>query len=196
MNPAVKYEHFITPEWAARAILDVEPLDELVVDPCCGTGVLANVAFDLARWTHCIDIRDWGYPYQHDTLNFLQLRDPWFSAHRFTIFMNPPFSLACEFVDKSFEIGASKVICFQRFAWWEAQKRREFWQRRPPNRVWICGDRAVCWRHDLPQDADGNRYDPETGRKLSSAPTAHAWFVWDINDPVEYGETKLAHIWR
>ena len=34
----------------------------------------------------------------------------------YTIFMNPPFSKAVEFVEKAIALGARKIVCFQRFA--------------------------------------------------------------------------------
>ena len=52
-----------------------------------------------------------------------------------------------------------------------------------PNRTYVCGDRATCWRGDLPKDELGNRFDPETGRKLAGSPTAHAFFVWEVGHP-------------
>ena len=184
-------EHYETPEWAALAILEKEVCTQLVFDPCCGTGVLSKAAAHHNNYVvQSIDIHDWGYPLQTQVDDFL-LVDEDFSET--TVFMNPPFSKACEFVEKSIELGARKIVCFQRFAWWESKTRREFWKKNPPSRVYICGDRASCWRHDLPKDDKGNRFDPKTGKKLSNSPTAHAWFVWDRDAP--YG-TLLGHIYK
>lgn len=175
-----RLEHFETPEWAATSILDKETLPGYVIDPCAGSGVLCEAlrgGHYLDVWAQ--DIQDWGYKY--DLIgDFLSLRVKPFNS--FSVFMNPPFSKACEFVEKSFELGARKIVCFQRFAWWESRKRREFWERCPPNRIYICGDRAHCWRHDIPED-----------QRTSSTPTAHAWFVWEDGSPPG---TLLGHIWR
>ncbi len=57
------------------------------------------------------------------------------SEDPFTVFINPPFQRAVEFVERSLDLGARKVIAFQRMAWWEFKARRDFWQRRPPNPV-------------------------------------------------------------
>lgn len=186
----VRLEHFETPEWAAKAILNREILAGWVIDPCCGAGVLSRAALrhgyqNILSW----DIHDWGFDGQTRQIDFL---DPQILPensipesgryHGFTVFMNPPFSKAVEFVEKSFELGARKIVCFQRFAWWESQKRRYFWEKYPPNRVYICGDRADCWRHDIPLDGRG-----------SSSPTAHAWFVWEQGQPPG---TQLGHIYK
>lgn len=167
-----RLEHYETPEWAAEAILRKEPMCGLVVDPCCGIGILrSDIKFD---------VHDWGIPGLNKQ-DFLKIADLKIKDD-FSIFMNPPFSKACEFVQKSLELGARKIVCFQRFAWWESRSRRVFWEKYPPSRVYVCGDRAPCWRHDI----------PESERK-SGTPTAHAWFVWDRESPPG---TLLSHIWK
>lgn len=178
-----RLEHFETPEWAAQAILDKEILTKVVLDPCTGTGILADAAKGRGYTPLAIDINDWGYP---GTMieDFLSIdAEGWSSPDMpFSIFMNPPFSKAVQFVEKGFELGARKIVCFQRFAWWESRARREFWETFPPARVYVCGDRAPSWRHDIPHD-----------KRNSSSPTAHAWFVWER---YHAAGTKLGHIWR
>jgi predicted RNA methylase len=182
----IDLEHFETPEWAARAILKKEILTLDVVDPCCGTGVLGDCADDAGYQTLFLDVQDWGH---QPTMiyNWLSSGDHVDSyvagmVRDATVFMNPPFSKSCEFVEKAFELGARKTVCFQRFAWWESQGRRAFWEKYPPARVYICGERANCWRHDIPREQRG-----------SSTPTAYAWFVWEQSAPVG---TLLGHIWK
>lgn len=182
-------EHYETPEWAAKAILEKEILTYTVLDPCCGVGILSEAAdkfYDVVSK----DIHDWGYIHQHNTDDFLSdifLLPTGFSWENFTVFMNPPFSLADKFVEKSFELGARKIVCFQRFSWWEGaydkgKKRGQWWEKYRPNRVYICGNRATCWRHDIPASGRG-----------SSTPIAHAWFVWEKGHPPG---TLLGHIYK
>lgn len=177
---ALHYEHYETPLWAAEAILEKEILTRNVLDPCCGTGILAEAAMRAGYDVTAIDIHNWGYEPMLPEMDFL-LADNIMSGD-FTVFMNPPFSKATQFVEKCHEIGARKIVCFQRFAWWESKKRREFWAKYLPSKVYICGDRADCWRHDIPQEQRG-----------SSTPTAHAWFVWERGQP---GGTQLSHIYK
>lgn len=177
-------EHFETPEWAAARILEAELLGPSVVDPCAGSGILAAAAFKASGGAHIEqwDIHRWGPNIQH-VADFLSEQDmAGVSLDGFTVFMNPPFSRAEAFVEQAMRLGARKVICFQRFAWWESRKRRAFWDQYPPNRVYICGERADCWRHDIPHDQRG-----------SSTPTAHAWFVWERGQPPG---TLLGHIYK
>lgn len=171
---AKKAECFETPEWAVEAILDVELMTSAVIDPCCGRGVLSEAAKSCGHDVRAIDLYDWGYG--RTDIDFLgrMILPP---VEPFTVLMNPPFSLAQAFVEKAKEMGARKIICFQRFAWWEGsrdtgKKRGQWWEKHRPNRIYICGDRADCWRVDIP---------PE--ERTSSSPTAHAWFVWEQGQP-------------
>lgn len=180
---SVRLEHFETPSWAAAAILKKEILTESVWDPCSGAGILSETASFFGYMVRSTDIFDWS-SVSDTIIPFDGIEDFLMSQNvfedDFTIFMNPPFSKAVEFVEKSIELGARKIVCFQRFAWWESAKRRDFWQKNPPNRIYICQDRADCWRHDIPEDERG-----------SSSPTAHAWFVWEKGHPAG---TVLGHI--
>lgn len=181
-----RLEHFETPEWAAKAILNKEVLTRYVIDPCCGSGILTNVADKAGYDVYSIDIHDWGFP-GTQVQDFLELERDFITENGekiadFTFFMNPPFKLAVNFVEKAFELGARKIVCFQRFAWWEAKSRKVFWQKYPPNRVYICGDRAASWRHDI------RGWD-----RISSTPTAHAWFVWEKGHPPA---TLIGHIYK
>lgn len=165
-------EHWETPEWAAKAILKKEILTQIVLDPCCGIGLLAEVAHRKKYNVIANDIHHWGYQAQGSTQDFLGT-ESFISMADFTVFMNPPFSLSEKFVDKSFDLGARKIVCFQKFSWYEGaydtgKKRGQWWEKRRPARIWICGDRADCWRHDIPKD-----------KRTSGTPTAYAWFVWE-----------------
>lgn len=168
---ARRLEAFETPQWAIDAILGVELLTETVVDPCCGRGAMAIAAQKRGYQVWPNDIHDWGYPCRLSDF----LTDPGYcsqTARDITIFMNPPFSLAEQFVLKAKKLGARKIVCFQRFAWWESQRRKKFWDEHPPNRIYICGSRATCWRYDIPKED-----------QKSGTTTAHAWFVWERGHP-------------
>ena len=175
-------EAYETPRWAAEVILDVELLTRKVVDPCAGYGVLRDVAKAAGYRTVAFDKYEWGA----DKVILADfLTDPRVLPliDGNSVFMNPPFSLAQQFVKRCVEGGARKIVCFQKFVWWESQGRREWWNQHRPNRIYICGDRASCWRHDIPVNDEGRRYDPATGKLLGGTPTAHAWFIWERGHP-------------
>lgn len=179
----VALEHFETPVWAAEAILNREIITRtVIIDPCAGSGILSVAARAKGHVVLPIDIHDWGFAGTH-IRDFLTMARPVGENYdEFSVMMNPPFSKAEQFVAKSLELGARKVLCFQRFAWWESAKRRAFWDANPPTRVYICGDRASCWRHDIPEDERG-----------SGTPTAHAWFVFENGYK---GGTSLDRIYK
>lgn len=177
----IDLEHYETDPWVAPALLQKEILTRNVVDPCAGTGILTDALKAAAYGTTALDIRDWGYPGTH-VQDFLQLGSV--AGGEFSVMMNPPFSMACEFVDKAFALGARKVACFQRFAWFESRERREFWDRHTPARIWVCGDRATCWRHDIPVDVRKGK---------SSTSTAHAFFIFESG---HHGGTVVDRIYK
>lgn len=148
-----RLEAYETPRWAIESVLDVEITTPHVLDPCCGLGAIGAVCrergldveeFDLEDWSgHLPDLcRRENIP----QMNFFDCR--WdLSSH--TVVMNPPFSLAEEFVSHAQILNARKIICFQRQAWRESASRRLWWEQNAPARVWVCGSRATCWRFDL-----------------------------------------------
>ena len=167
---ATDLECYETDPWAAQAILNAELLTSRVLDPCCGTGVLTRAAQARGYWTVSWDIAEWGFEGQSAKVDFLKAAAADFDDE-FTVFMNPPFSHACAFVEKAIALGARKIVCFQRWAWFEGDEknqRRQWWDAHPPQRVYLLGNRATCWRFDI----------PPSERKNGSS-TAHGWFVWE-----------------
>lgn len=163
-----------TDKWAIDAILKCEILTHHVVDPCCGDGRMAEAAHLRGHDVFASDKYDWGYN-QFTSVDFLGPYFNWpgaFDDDETTVFMNPPFSLACKFVDRALELGARKVVCFQRQVWRESRARKAWFEAHPYNRRWICGDRATCWYGTIPEDRrDGGQNQP------------HAWYVWERGHP-------------
>jgi hypothetical protein len=170
---AIKAEAFETPIWAANAILDIELLTPIVLDPCCGHGTLTRAALKCGYACHAQDLYDWGYG--KPGIDFLTCNIAAAVAANprdITIFMNPPFSKAVQFIERALKYDVRKIVCFQRFAWWESDTRTGFWEELRPNRIHVCASRANCWRFDIP---------PE--ERKGGTTTAHAWFVWERGHP-------------
>lgn len=180
---ALEAEAYETPRWAVDAILDVEILTHDVVDIGAGRGMLMDAARERGYRCVGIDKYDWG---RTDVvlMDFLEDDRALMYLKGTSVLMNPPFSLAQQFVTRCLNAGARKVVCFQRFAWWESEGRREFWQREPPSRVYICGSRATCWRYDITE---------EEKTHMGRSSTAHAWFVWEPGHPPG---TLMGHIYK
>lgn len=169
---AIQAEYLQTDPWAIEAILDCEILTRQVCDPCCGDGRMAEAAKRRGHEVFASDLFDWGYN-DYQWINFLTDDFNWNFGKDVTVFMNPPFSLACEFVDRARELGARKIVCFQRSVWRECRKRRLWWEKHPANRVYQCGDRAYCWYGTIPID--------KRGKGGMNQP--HSWFVWENGQP-------------
>jgi hypothetical protein len=89
--------------------------------------------------------------------------------------MNPPFSKSEAFVKMAMLYGARKIVCFQRYDWFEGsdvkgKKRGAFWRDHRPARIWVCGDRANCHLHS--QSADRRK-------KKGGMKQTYAFFVWE-----------------
>jgi len=179
---AIEAEYMQTDPWAIEAVLKVEIMTARVVDPCCGDGRMAEAAQDAGYSVFASDLYDWGYRKSLGTIDFLGPVYDEQAVRGSTVFMNPPFSKACEFVDRALELGARKVVCFQRSVWRESIDRREWWDRNPPNRIYQCGNRAVCWYGTIPQ-----------ALRKGGANQPHSWFVWERGNP---SGTLLGTIWR
>ncbi len=169
---AKQLEAFETPRWAAIAGLKAVPLQKRILDPCVGRGMLAGRAIEAGHEVRTADIYPWEYEGDRQIVDFLspdadKLVEGW-EEGSFDVFVNPPFSMACDFIDRSLELGARKSMCFQRFAWLEAGTRRKWWDKSCCKTVYVCARRATCW---------GFHIDPED--RVSSTPTAHAWFEFD-----------------
>lgn len=172
--------------WTVHAILHSEILTPRVVDPCCGDGIMSKIAKEHGHKVHAFDKHDWGHgECEVDYLQGTPARIEKLVADA-TIFANPPFSKARDFVERSMQLNARKIVCFQRFSWWESGGRLEWWGERPPNRIYVCADRATCWLITVPPE---ERVDAN-GRPKST-PTAHAYFVLDRNQP---NGTLIGHI--
>jgi hypothetical protein len=196
-------EAFETEQWAAEAILHVELMTNIVVDPCCGRGMLARQAAKAGHRVVAFDKIDWAEELGRAAMRYHGARGDFFDdanpclhmVRDNTVFMNPPFSMACQFVDRAKQLGARKIICFQRHAWRESvDARRAWWDKNPTARTWVCGARANCWRFDLlecqhPEGTGscaefkrkGKKKAPGTGcsKCMGGAPTAHSWYVWE-----------------
>lgn len=77
---------------------------------------------------------------------------------------NPPYSLAKEFVEKSFELLDDKgiLIFLLRLGFLESRSRFDFWKKYPLNSLFVLSKRPSF-----------------IGKSTDS--TAYAWFLWDRN---------------
>ncbi|WOI09033.1 hypothetical protein [Thalassospira lucentensis] len=160
-----------TPPAAPRAILRSELLTPLVWDPACGRGICSEAAREAGYSVYASDIHDWGYGEARDQ-DFLKCEHPpsIFGNREFSIFTNAPFSLAVDFVEHGFRLGARKIVLFQRQGWLESGERQDFWNRSPYQRSYLCRTRTSCyWMH----------LSPEERASMNNGSTAYSWYVFE-----------------
>lgn len=131
-------DFYRTPEWCVRAIVrHIEiPEGATVLDPACGDGAILDVIQDIRP-----DVRTVGIELdpsraaiasrRHGIIggaDALALSALWWAAD--VVVMNPPFSLAMEFIERAIA-NAKLTICLQRLSWMSGQKRTAFWRRHP-----------------------------------------------------------------
>lgn len=195
-----RLEAFETPRWAIDAVLDVEITTPSILDPCSGLGAIGEVCRDRGLAVTEVDIEDWSkrFPAASRVGEMTFFQEDFFEWRHdltlHTVVMNPPFSMAEDFVSRAQALNARKIICFQRQGWRESGERRKWWDQNSPARVWVCGARATCWRFDLMdcQHPDGEAACPNANRSgkrvdkdlgcqhcMGNSPTSNAWYVWE-----------------
>lgn len=159
-------EYYKTPAVAAKALLAIEGdrIPQNVWEPACGDGAIAIWLQGSGRNVMATDIADRGYGARHDFLG--EYMTP-LGAKARGIVTNPPFSLAREFVDRSFHYsGIHYVAMLLRLSFLESQTRKSWFEANPPARVLVSSTRLPMMHRE-----------GYTGKKSTST-TAHAWFVW------------------
>ena len=79
-----------------------------------------------------------------------------------SIVTNPPFKLALEMAEHFTELG-DKVALLLKLAFLEGAKRKDFFKRKPPVRIFVFSQRQPLWKN---------------GKPHKSGMLAFAWFVW------------------
>ncbi|MEM9085331.1 MAG: hypothetical protein AAGB23_05360 [Pseudomonadota bacterium] len=156
-----KDDFYPTHPGATEALLSVEQFDAFVWEPACGEGDMSRVleAHDYSVLSE--DLIDRGYGNTgHDFLLAQNLKAK-------SVVTNPPFKLALEFCEHAISLGAHKTAMFLRLAFLEGIKRKTFFEKHPPARVWVMSRRVPMQRGRLSQKGDGHGV------------MAFAWFVWE-----------------
>ncbi len=159
-------DFYATPPWVTRAILPHLPRVSVVLDPCCGEGAILDVFAERGAGGGVVDLRG----IELDATRALAARSGasvvcadalamrWRPAQ--LVVMNPPFSLASEFVAKALTDGCGvTVAAFLRLAFMESQGRADF-HRKHPSDVYVLSQRP-----SFTPDGKTDQW-------------AYGWFVW------------------
>ena len=147
------------------------------LEPAAGAGHIVEASKAVlpnAEWVTC-DIVERGFP--------LTYKDDYI-AHGFSerfdgIITNPPFALACEYIEKSLSILNDKGILalFLKIQFLECENRKNLFDMFPPKYVYVLRYRAKLW-------ANGLSFNPTTGKPWANT-IAFAWYVWEKNNKSE-----------
>lgn len=159
-------DDFPTPPWATRALLEhvigTDGLDQLsCLEPACGAGHMAKVLDEYFKEVRCADAYDYGFAAIRDFLSY-----PYETNAVDWVITNPPFRLAEEFVQRSFDVARRGVAMLVRTVFLESVGRyNRLFLNDPPSKFAQFVERVPMVRGRL----DG---------KATTA-TGYAWLVWE-----------------
>jgi hypothetical protein len=153
-------DFYPTPRDAVEALLANEKFEGSIWENSCGDGAICRV---LEDWGYenilATDLVDRGYGETgHDFLTSPYRAD--------NVVMNPPFSMAQEFVELSLARTTGKVAMLGKLVFLEGQKRKPFFAATPLARVYVFSKRVNFYRGG------------EKG-SYSTSTMCFAWFVWE-----------------
>jgi hypothetical protein len=166
VEPGDSPDDFPTPPWATRALLEhvigAHGLDRLTcLEPACGAGHMAKVLKEYFKEVRCADAHDYGFAPVRDFLSY-----PYETNAVDWVITNPPFRLAEEFAQRSFDVARRGVAMLVRTVFLESVGRyNRLFQNDPPSKFAQFVERVPMVKGRL--DA-----------KATTA-TGYAWLVWE-----------------
>jgi hypothetical protein len=165
-EPHDSLDDFPTPPWATRALCEWLSAGGLIApemtvrEPCANRGYMVRPLREYFSDVEASDVHDYGLGFEVRDYLFGPDQDPvdW-------TFMNPPFRLAQQFIERGIRTSRRGVACIVRSAFTEGVGRYEqLFAHCPPHFVLQHVERVPMCK---------GRYDPG----IASA-TAYAWLVW------------------
>ncbi len=168
-------DFYATPIPVIENLFDHHQLKEgNILEPSAGNGNFIKVIHEMQRKRESItalEIREEEYDNLKQYANEVIIDDflKWKPNKKFkTIIGNPPYTYALEFLEKCFEIADpdTEIIMLLRTAFLESQKRYDFWQKHPVNKLYVLSQRPSF-----------------TGKGTDA--TSYSWFIWNGSDKQE-----------
>jgi hypothetical protein len=184
-EPQASLDDFPTPPWATRAIcrrlMDYtpRPLGDLIArDPCANRGHMVRPLQEHFAQVYAADVHDYGAGFAQADFLFPG------PLHKVDwTFINPPFKLAEEFIERAIETSLAGVVCIARTSFLEGEGRAAgIFARHRPSHVYQFAERVVMLRGRLVQTGKPdpmNLDDDDEPRKASTA-TSYAALVWHL----------------
>lgn len=167
-EPHDSLDDFPTPPWATRAACEfliakgVELSGASVREPCANRGFMVRPLSEYFNSVLPSDINDYGvgYPVQ----DYLFGLDDWFEPTEWT-FMNPPFRLAAQFIDRALRLSTVGVAAIVRTAFLEGIERWEtLFSVKPTWCIAVHVERVPMVK---------GKVDPE-----AASATSYSWLFW------------------
>lgn len=158
-QPTDLYE---TPPEATQALLEVEPIEGMVWEPCAGYGRMAAVLEAHGLDVFSSDIIEDAYGIGGvDYFATDEVVD--------NVITNPPYRDAQAIIEHALPRVRCKACFLLKLTFLESAKRKPFFEATPPSRVWVFSSRITMWPHGEDEPVNGGTI-------------AYAWFVWDVTD--------------
>ena len=156
-------DYYATDPNALELLLKEETFSRNVWEPACGGGHLAKVLVENGYNVLATDLVDRGYG--KPGIDFLKCGIPFDGD----IITNPPFKYALEFTERALDLipEGNKVAMFLKLTFLEGQKRRAFFKKHPPKRVYVFSKRTGC--------AKNGEFEKYGNHHVA----AYAWYVWE-----------------
>jgi hypothetical protein len=166
VEPNDSADDFPTPPWATRALIEhiigADNVRELsCLEPACGAGHMVRPLQEYFATVKFADAHDYGYAPVRDFLSY-----PYETNAVDWVITNPPFRLAEEFVQRSFDVARHGVAVLVRTVFLESIGRyHRLFSKDPPSIFAQFVERVPMVK---------GRLDPK-----ATTATGYAWLVWE-----------------
>ena len=154
-------DYYASDPAAIRCLLNecITPNHE-IWEPACGEGHLSKELIKAGFHVYSTDLYDRGYG--DGCVDFLTCTEKWVGD----IVTNPPYKFAQEFVEHALDLidDGNRVYMLLKLTFLEGKKRRELFDRRLLEKVYVFTNRITCGKNGVfPKDRGA---------------VAYAWFVF------------------
>ena len=159
-----KEDYYATDPKAVELLLENETFNHSIWECACGEGHIAKVLESNGYSVISTDLIDRGYG--EGGIDFLAQTEN--RGNCSDIVTNPPYKLALEFAQHALEIveEGNKVAMFLKLTFLEGQKRKQFFLKYPPKRIYVFSKRMLC--------AINGQF-----KQGESSAIAYAWYIWE-----------------
>jgi len=141
-------DYYATPPELVERLLERETFGK-IWEPACGEGHISKTLKNHGYDVYSSDKYDRRFG---DIKDFLTEKEQWNGD----IITNPPYAHALDFVKKALELIPEnrKVAMLVKIQFLEGKKRKEYFEKNPPKRVYIFSERRDCWPNGVKPEKD------------------------------------------